>query len=387
MTEQVEGGIRKNQDLVRFEASAVNVPVKDLLDLMMHNWFALTAGRTEPIEYSYTNARSERQETVRITCPHEHGIATIHDQDLLLFVISQWIEARAKGMVSSRRVIFTPYQFFQWIDRTPSGSAYQRFKEALERLKGTNIETSRSIEQGKNRRNMTKRFSWVSEYGLAVENDELRGVEIVLAEWLYEMVHHYHVLTLDPRYFGLTGATERWLYMYAHRSAGKSGVWMESIAKIHRKSASQQDLKHFKSQLMKVIEKNALPGLKLTKVKSKTGEDSLLMEKVKGSPAAAMAPEQIPLFEKSPHEQHWENLLEIMKRRIGEAVYNSWFGPGKVEFRSFEGGKLTLAASMGVIATRIEEMYLPLVRDIWESFGHEVKSVIVTAPPRTLKSA
>jgi hypothetical protein len=220
-----------------------------------------------------------------------------------------------------------------------------------------------------------------------VENDELRGVEIVLAEWLYEMVQNYHVLTLDPKYFDLNGAIERWLYIYAHRSSGKSGVWKESIAGIHRKSASQQDLRHFKSQLMKVIEKDALPGLKLTRTKSKTGEDQLLMKKTKVIPSSAPPPEQIPLFEKTPLEQQWENLLEMMKRRLGEAAFHSWFGSGKIEFRSFEAGNLTLAASMKLVANRFEEQYSSPVREIWESFGHEVKTITITAPPRALKTA
>jgi hypothetical protein len=138
---------------------------------------------------------------------------------------------------------------------------------------------------------------------------------------------------------------------------------------------------------MKVIEKDALPGLKLTRTKSKTGEDQLLMKKTKVIPSSAPPPEQIPLFEKTPHEQQWENLLESLKRRLGEAVFNGWFGAGKLEFRSFTDGKLALAASMTVIASRLEEQYLPSIRDLWESFGHEVKTITITAPPRALKTA
>jgi hypothetical protein len=42
---------------------------------------------------------------------------------------------------------------------------------------------------------------------------------------------------------------------------------------------------------------------------------------------------------------------------------------------------------MTVIASRIEEQYLPFIRDLWESFGHEIKTITITAPPRALKTA
>jgi plasmid replication initiation protein len=242
------------------------------------------------------------------------------------------------------------------------------------------------VERGKTRRDLTKRFSWVSEYGLAMENGELQGVEIVLAEWLYETAHNYHVLTLDPRYFQLRGATERWLYIYARRSAGNpNGLWKETLKNLYRKSASQQDFKHFKSTLKDVIERNALPGLKLKCVKSVKGEDMLLMERIKDKSVSVLPPEQLTLIEKTPHEQHWENLLEVMKRRYGEATTKSWFA--RVEFRSFENRILALSAPTKFHADWMVDNYKHPIRSVWESYGHEVEIVIFLFPPKVAKTA
>ena len=124
MEQVVEGGgVTEHQDLVTFMAVASDVAVKDQMDLMSRSWFSLTANRTDPIEYSFDDRRSKRKETVRITGSQEHGIATIFDQDLLIFVISQLVAANRKGLQASRRVRFTPYQFFAWMNRTPTGSA------------------------------------------------------------------------------------------------------------------------------------------------------------------------------------------------------------------------------------------------------------------------
>lgn len=387
MGRKVEGGIRENQNLVRFEAAALGAPVKDQLDLMARNWFSLVPGRTEPIEHSYNDARSNREETIVVSCTQAHGIATIHDQDLLLFVISQWIEARRNGIEYSRRVSFKPYQFFQWIGRTPNGGAYQRLKDALERLSGTRIETTKNFDKGTARRNVKRQFTWVSEWEIVEENGSIRGVEVVLAEWLYESVQDFHVLTLDRSYFDIRGSMERWLYIFARKAAGNShGLWKEKFKSLYRKSASQQAYKHFRAALMGIIERNELPGVKLTRGTSRSGDDMLIMEmqRAKNTALPAAVPEQLVLIEKTPHEQDWENLLEVMKRRIGEATCNSWVG--KLEFRSFEGGTLTLAAPTKFVAGYVTDHFAHHVKSVWATFGHEVDRVTLMSPQPTAKA-
>lgn len=88
MDRTIEGGIKEHQDLERFIASSADIAPKDQIDLMARCWFSLTPGRTEAIQHEYVDARSGQTETVRITGSTEHGIATIHDQDLLIYAIS-----------------------------------------------------------------------------------------------------------------------------------------------------------------------------------------------------------------------------------------------------------------------------------------------------------
>jgi plasmid replication initiation protein len=386
MDRKVEGGIKQNQDLVRFEVMSIGAPVKDQLDLMSRNWFSLVPGRTDPIKHSYMCPKSNREETIEITCSQPHGIATIHDQDLIIFVISQWIAARKAGTEYSRRVSFTPYQYFKWIGRAPTGKAYQRLKESLKRLSGTQIHTTKNFDKGTTRRRVAGQFTWVSESAVIEENGNICGIEVVLAEWLYESVQGLQVLTLDPRYFGIRGGIERWLYLYARKAAGnREGLWKEGFQSLYRKSASQQAYKVFKFDLLKLIRKNDLPGIKLEHVRSRMGDDMLLMEYRRDQALPVQqAPAQMELIEKTPLEQDWENLLEVMKRRIGEPTVNSWFG--KVEFRSFEAQVLTLAAPTKFIADRTIEQFKQRLESVWESFGHEVDDIVVTAPPRVINA-
>lgn len=264
MTRKVVGGIEKHQDLKRFNASTADIAAKDQLDLMSRCWFSLTPHRTEPIEHEYVNSKTKQVESIRITGSSEHGIATIHDQDLIIFAISQWIEGKRLGLELTRRICFTPYQCLTWMNKPTNGASYARLRDALHRLKTTNIETT--IRSENKRRGRMKQFSWISEWAVNEENGRIEGIEVVLAEWLFESIQDFQVLTMDKRYFDISGSVERWLYLYCRKATGgPTGMWKETFKSLHQKSASQQAFKHYAHTLRKLVEVNNLPGLRLSR--------------------------------------------------------------------------------------------------------------------------
>lgn len=376
--EQVEGGgITEHQDLATFMAVAADVAVKDQMDLMSRCWFSLTGKRTEPIEHAFEDRRSKRKETVRITGSHEHGIATIHDQDLLIFVISQLVEANRKGLQASRRVRFTPYQYFAWMDRTPTGSAYQRLRDSLRRLRTTTIETT--IRSESTRRDRIKQFSWISEFGTVEEDGKISGVEVVLAEWLFESVHELNVLTLDKRYFAIAGPVERWLYLHARKATGgESGQWTESFKSLYAKSASQQDFKHYANTLRKVAKKNELPGLRLEARAGSNGAASLFMERTEKREAVEIASgEQMLLIELSPLEEAWENALAVLRKQMDAGLVTSWLKP--LQPVSFDDATLTYRAPTKFHSEWVQSRYLSQLRKGWQAVGYEVETIAFAA--------
>ena len=375
----IEGGIKEHQDLERFTASSADIAPKDQIDLMARCWFSLTPGRTEAIQHEYVDARSGQTETVRITGSTEHGIATIHDQDLLIFAISQWVEAKRRGLEPSRRIHFTPYQFLAWMNREPGGGQYQRLKDALHRLKMTSIQTTIRSVAGKRPRNRIRQFSWISEWEITEEQGEVKGVEVVLAEWLFESIQDFHVLTLDKRYFDIPGSVERWLYLYARKATGgPTGTWKETFKSLYQKSASQQAYKHYASTLRKLIKKNDLPGLRLEQVSSVQGRDMLLMERMEKreviTAKGILVPEtQMVLIERTPLEEAWENVLEIMRKREGAEQVRAWLE--KLHLVSLEGDALTLRASTKFIAEWVENHFRRKLEAAWQSVGQPVSVI------------
>ncbi len=370
----VRGGILENKDVARFTALASDVSVKDQIDFMSRCWFSLAVKRTEPIEHQYIDARSNRTETVRITGHPEYGIATIHDQDLIMFVISHWVEAKKRGLAPTRRVCFKPYQFFSWMNRKAGGSAYQRLREALPRLKTTNIETSFVFDKGQ-RRNERGQFSWISEWKTTEENGKIRGVEVVLAEWLFESIQDFNVLTLDKRYFGIEGSVERWLYLYARKATGgPSGIWKESFRKLYEKSASLQEYKHYAGRLRELVKKNDLPGFHLEKRTSKCGDEMLFMERTEKREATGKtSAKQLMLVEKTPLEEAWENVLEIMNRHLGAPTVNSWLKV--LHLAGQEGGTLVFRAPTKFIADTVATQYQHKLLRAWQTVGYELETI------------
>lgn len=373
MGRKVVGGIEKYQDLKRFNASSSDIAAKDQIDLMSRCWFSLTPNRTEPIEYQFQNAKTSQTETVRITGNAEHGIATIHDHDLIIFAMSQWIEGKKLGMELTRRISFTPYQFFKWMDKAPHGTAYARLKDALHRLKTTNIETT--IRSENKRRDRIRQFSWISEWEMTEEEGKVCGIEVVLAEWLFESIQNFDVLTLDKRYFDIPGSLERYLYLYARKATGgATGSWKESFKALYAKSASQQEYKHFANALRKLVEKNDLPGLHLNRERSAAGKEMLVMRRTEKRAEFEPKPDrQLELIERSPLEGAWENVLDILRRQLGEALTKSWLSPLRVV--SFEDATLTYRAPTKFISEWVESHYRARMLAAWKTVGYEASAI------------
>lgn len=244
-----------------FVASAVDISPKAQQELMQRCWFSLNTNlRTTPIKHEYTDADGEKS-WVEIKGTPEAGIATIYDQDVIIFIIAQYMHALNHGMPTSRRFSFTGYDYLQFVGKQKlGGKDYNDLWKRLLRLKSTNILTN--IRQGNSRTHHT--FSWLSEAKQTKDNDtgKHRGFEVVLPEWLYEsVIQKQMVLTLDDKYFKIRGGLERWLYLFARKSSGHQvGGWTEGLESLHKKSGSTATLSEFRRQIKKIVNKNQLLG-------------------------------------------------------------------------------------------------------------------------------
>src|SRR5499427_3736726 len=188
----------ERDQLELFRALPGDLAPRDAQDLMAYPFFSLSKShRVTPIDFRMGEV------AIRVEATAEHGMATIWDADVLIWAASQIVEARDKGLRTSRLMAATPYEILNFIRRGTSARDYHRLKAALDRLQSTSIATS--IRRVAMRR--LHRFSWLSEWK---ECSDLRGrplgVELILADWFYAGVADpARVLTIDAAYFHLTG--------------------------------------------------------------------------------------------------------------------------------------------------------------------------------------
>ncbi len=73
------------------------------------------------------------------------------------------------------------------------------------------------------------------------------------------------VLSIDRAYFDITGGRERWLYKVARKHAGGAGEagFAISMPTLFEKSGAEGEYRRFKFEILKLVERNALPGYDL----------------------------------------------------------------------------------------------------------------------------
>jgi len=248
------------QQLDLFIASATDISPKEQQDLMARCWFSLAKQkRIEPIRHTFGDS------WVKITGNPKYGLATIFDNDVLIFVIAQYMahmNNKNNEAPPKRRFQFTGYMFWKFVGKKRfSGKGYTDLWRSLERLHHTFVETN--IRLDKSRRHHS--FNWLSSIKQVTEGDKHRGFEIEVADWLYDsVVNDKMVLTLDAGYFDIKGGLERWLYLFARKTSGyNSGGWSESTYSIYQKSGSKSSYAEFSRSVRNILKKESFLGYRV----------------------------------------------------------------------------------------------------------------------------
>lgn len=198
--------------------------------------------------------------------PGAKGLATVFDRDILIYCISQLVAAMNSGRTVSHTLRLRAHDLLIATNRDTSGRGYLNFREALERLQGTQIATN-IITGGKEAFDV---FSLIDRARIVRETRDgrMEEVEIRLSDWVFQAVEALEVLTLDRRYFQLKKPLERRLYELARKHAGQQALFRIGLDKLRGKCGSQSTLKEFRRLLEAIIEDDLkhkhFPGYRFT---------------------------------------------------------------------------------------------------------------------------
>lgn len=234
------------------------IAARDAQDLMAWPFFSLAKRkRITPIDFRMGEV------SILVEATIEHGMATIWDADVLIWIASQIVEARDAGRTTSRLIAATPHEIMRFTHRSTGKIGYERLKAALDRLQSTSIATS--IRQASARRR--HRFSWINEWRERLDGrGRATGIEMIIPDWFYEgVLDRALVLTIDPAYFRLTGGLERWLYRIVRKHGGRQkNGWSFDIEHLWLKSGSLSPLKRFAFEIRDIVRRQSLPGYTLS---------------------------------------------------------------------------------------------------------------------------
>jgi plasmid replication initiation protein len=263
-----------DQQLELFRARPGDMALRDAQDLMSWPFFSLAkTPRVRPIDFRMGEV------TIRVEATPEHGMATIWDADVLIWAASQIIDARDRGLRTSRLMAATPYEILAFVGRGDSALNYERLKAGLDRLQSTTVATS--IRQPSERRR--HRFSWINEWKERADSTgRPQGIELILADWFYAGVMvDALVLTIDRAYFDLTGGLERWLYRLVRKHGGRQQYgWTFDFRHLHLKSGSLSPYKRFAFELRDIVRRQPLPGYQLGFALGTVGQPRLTFQPI-----------------------------------------------------------------------------------------------------------
>jgi plasmid replication initiation protein len=248
----------ETRQLDRFFSAGGDIAARDAQDLMAWPFFSLAkTKRVRPIDFRMGET------SILVEATAEHGMATIWDADVLIWVASQIVEARDAGRATSRLIAASPHEILAFTKRGTGKASYERLKAGLDRLQSTTIATS--IRQRDARRR--HRFSWINEWKERLDGSgRATGIEMIIPDWFYEgVLDQALVLTIDNAYFALTGGLERWLYRLVRKHGGKQkGGWSFDFRHLYLKSGALSPPKRFAFELRDIVRRQALPGYALS---------------------------------------------------------------------------------------------------------------------------
>ena len=248
-----------NEDAHDMEIFFANLPaplLRDEQNTMSYPFFSLDKSqRIKPIIYEKDNVK------ITVRGLSGVGIGSIWDADFLIWIASQYSEARRKGKSVARRFRFKPYHFLTQTGRMSKtqkgGKLYKDFENMLRRLKGTTVETN--IKAGGEE--VSGGWSWINYWAIRRDkNSEIIDAEVIVSEWYFrKIIEDKSILSIDHEYFNITGGIARWLYRIARKHCGSNDSWSFKIETLYEKYPSDRDIRKFRYDIKQIAKKDALP--------------------------------------------------------------------------------------------------------------------------------
>ena len=231
---------------------------KDDMASMEHPVYSLSVKPDmRELDYQYDNKR------VTIV-PSGKGLATIMDKDILLYCISKLVHQLNAGEEISPWVEMSAHETMVATNWRTNRESYQRFEDALDRLRGTTIKTDIPTGDFKQKRG----FGLIDEYEITRKDEDgeesvfgrMTRIRIRVSDWTFRAIQGMEVLTINPAYFRLRRPLERRIYELARKHVGDQGrPFRIGLEKLQKKVGSTSAPKKFKFFVKQIAQDGNIP--------------------------------------------------------------------------------------------------------------------------------
>ena len=231
---------------------------KDDMASMEHPVFSLSVKPDmRELEYTHDGKRI-------VVVPSGKGLATIMDKDILLYCISKLVHQLNSGAEITPWVELTAHEVMIATNWRTNRESYQRFEDALDRLRGTTIKTN--VKTGGH--SQVRGFGLIDEYEITRRDEEgeesafgrMTRVRVRVSDWTFRAVQGMEVLTINPQYFRLRRPLERRIYELARKHVGDQGhVFRIGLDKLQKKVGSNSPAKKFKFFVKQIAQDGHIP--------------------------------------------------------------------------------------------------------------------------------
>lgn len=230
---------------------------KDDLASMEHPVFSLSV-KPDMRELAY-----EHNGRRLVIVPSGKGLATIMDKDILLYCISKLVHAKNAGEEISAWVELSAHEVMVATNWRTNRESYQRFEDALDRLRGTTIKTD--VPTGGHMQ--LKGFGLIDEYEITRKTDgepspfgRMTQVRVKVSDWTFRAIQGMEVLTINPHYFRLRRPLERRIYELARKHVGDQGhPFTIGLDTLQKKVGSNSPEKKFRFFLKQIAADRHIP--------------------------------------------------------------------------------------------------------------------------------
>jgi plasmid replication initiation protein len=244
-----------------FVCDVADAVLKDLIPKMEHPFYALSKKPDTAVR------RHQHGDKWLEVIPSVKGQATIYDKDILIYVVSQVMEALNRGEKVSREIRFNPRDLLMFTNRGTGGKDYEAFCEGLDRLMGTVIKTNITTASSGSAvplgdEEETGRFHLIEKATVRRKNGSngrILWAEITISEWIFNSIRRNQVLTLHPDYFRLRKPIERRVYEIARKFCGHSESWKIGLDKLLSRTGARTELKRFRHTIREMARTDHLP--------------------------------------------------------------------------------------------------------------------------------